>query len=248
MSLAHKPVYSSRPFLTAPYLVDGAGILRPARPNRCPVGPNTYICKVSWHGWRHRKCGPGYPLAKARCRSHDCTFTVYPLGWSPFGRRRAVVVSHAGFDVEDYGAGLDAWTETVFGASSDAAAGCRWPNSAADVVAWRVRYEREPYGVARTQRRHIEGVSALFALAPKLEGRQAGVVAAIGVNLSDIAQAAGRVRDGPALVAEGKKGAAILRILGTPRRRLLPGINRLGVDREYWGPPFSTNHHHHHSW
>lgn len=244
MSLARKPVYSSRPFLTAPYLVGGAGILRPARPSRCPVGPSTCTCVVAWHGWRRRKCGPGYPLAMGRCTVHDCAFTIYPLGWSPFTRRRVVVVSPGGFDIAGQDAGLEAWTETVFGASADASSGCRWPNSGADVVAWRLRYGREPYGVARTQRRHIEGVCVLFALTPKLQNRQTGVVAAIGINLSDIAQTAGRVRDGPALVAEGEKGAAILRTLGAPCRRLLPGINRLGVDREYWGPPFSTNHHH----
>jgi len=242
--LAYKPVYSSRPFLTAPYLVGRLGALRPARPNRCPAGPTTYTCVISWHGWRHRKCGPGYPLAKGRCPAHDCTFTIYPPGWSPYGRRRIVVVSHAGFDVEDHDAGLDAWTETAFGASSDADAGCRWPHSAAEVVAWRRRHEREPYGVARTQRRHIKGINTLFALTAEHAARQASVVAAIGVNLSDVVQAAGRVRDGPPLLAEGKKGAAILNTLGAPRRRLLAGICRLGVDREYWGPPISAPHTH----
>ena len=58
----------------------------------------------------------------------------------------------------------------------------------------------------------------------------------LGIDLADIAQAAGRVRDGPELVAEGEKGAAILSALGRPNRLLLPGIIRLGVDRKYWGP------------
>jgi len=153
-----------------------------------------------------------------------------------------VVVSHTGFDVDGHDVGLDAWTETAFGASSDAASGCRWPHSAAEVVAWRRQHEREPYGVARTQRRHIKGINTLFALTAEHAARQASVVAAIGVNLSDVVQAAGRVRDGPPLLAEGKKGAAILNTLGAPRRRLLSGICRLGVDREYWGPPISTPH------
>lgn len=241
MSLARKPSYSSRPFLTAPYLADRTGALRPARPRRCPVGPSTRTCKVSWHGWRCRKCGPGYPLAKGRCAQHDCTFTIYPLGWSPFGRRRVVILSPAGFDIDRHEVGLSAWTETAFGATADADAGCRWPHSSAEVVAWRGRYKREPYGVAKTQRRHIAGVNTLFALTLELKRCQESVVAAIGVNLSAVAQAAGRVRDGPALVAEGKKGAAILSALGAPCRRLLPGINRLGVDREFWGPPISTH-------
>jgi hypothetical protein len=134
-------------------------------------------------------------------------------------------------------AGLDAWTETAFGASADAAVQVRWPLSHADDGAWRAEYGREPYGVARTQRRHVAAVNVLLALTPQLASERATVVAALGVDLAAITQAAGRVRDGPELVAEGEKGAAILSALGRPGRRLLAGINRLGIDREYWGPP-----------
>lgn len=241
MSLARKPVYSSRPYLTAPYLADGVGVLRPRRPSRCPFGPGSCICVVTWHGWRSRKCGPGYPFSMGRCATHNCTFTIYPPGWSPFGRRTTVVISHAGFDLDDHDAGLGAWQQTAFEASSDAAAGCRWPDSAGEMGRWRREHGREPYGVARTQRRHIDGANILFALTSELEACQATVVAAIGVNLSDIIQASCRVRDGPCLMAEGKKGAAILSSLGPPRRHLLTGINRLGVDRGYWGPPISVH-------
>jgi hypothetical protein len=242
MSLARKIVYSSRGFLTASYVVDGHGSLRPQRPSRCPFAVGVGDCAVSWYGWRCRKCGPGYPLAKGRCSVHEAVFTIYPPGWSPFGRRGAVAVSHAGFDIAGHPAGLDAWTTTAFGASSDAASGRVWPETRAGIIAWRGEHERDPYGVARTQRRHMAGVNALFALTPELSSEQATVVAAIVVNLSDIVQASGRVRDGPFWEAEGKKGAAILSILGAPRRHLLTGINRLGADRKYWGPPISAHH------
>lgn len=137
--------------------------------------------------------------------------------------------------------GVDAWTETAFGASVDAAARVLWPVSHAESGMWRAEHGRDPYGVARTQRRHIAGVNALLALTPRLESERATVVAVLGVDLADISVAAGRVRDGPEVVVEGEKGAAILSAFGRPSRRLLSGINRLGVDREYWGPPVSIH-------
>lgn len=242
MSLARKIFYSSRRFVTAPYLENGEGSLRPERPSHCPLAVGVGACSVSWYGWRQRKCGPGYPLAKGHCSVHKSVFTIYPVGWSPFGRRSVLAISRAGFDITGHADGLDAWTATAFGASSDAAMSRVWPESRAGIGSWRIQHGRDPYGVARTQRRHIAGVNVLMALTSELAGEQAAVVAAIGLNLSDIIQASGRVRDGPFWEAEGKKGAAILSILGTPRRHLLSGINRLGVDRKYWGPPISGHH------
>jgi len=147
----------------------------------------------------------------------------------------------AGFDVAPSGAGLDDWSDTACGAAVDASKSELWPQSGSGVQAWRLKYKRDPYGVARTQRRHIAGINLLFAVSTSNLNEQAAVVAAIGVDLSAIVQAAGRVRDGPSLVAEGSKGADILRSLGRPSRRLLPGITRLGISREYWGPQADKN-------
>jgi len=161
----------------------------------------------------------------------------------PFGRRVVVDIAHSGHDVFVAEASDTGWTDTAFGASADAAAGAIWPLSHAGFGAWRDRHGRDPYGVARTQKRHIAGANALFALTPDFLADRATVVAALGIDLADIVVASGRVRDGPELVAEKKKGAAILSALGRPNRLLLSGIIRLGVDREYWGPPISTPSH-----
>lgn len=237
MSLARKRIYASLRVVVSPYLIDSLGCLRPTRPLVCPLAMGGPPCKIESHGWRRRKCGPGYPLALCYCNTHELSFTVYPPSWPPFGRRPVVDVSPAGHDVVVGAAPADPWTDTAFGAATDAAAHVIWPQSHADDGAWRAAYGREPYGTARTQRRHIAGINALFALTPKLDAERPTVVAALGLDLADIVVAAGRVRDGPELVAEGAKGADLLRALGTPRRRLLAGILRLGVDREYWGPP-----------
>jgi hypothetical protein len=170
------------------------------------------------------------------CKTHKCAFTVYPLDWFPYGRRCLVMLTPYGF--EHSGLGVDAWRETSFGASIEAALGVKWPKSAAEITAWRKTHLRDPYGVERTQKRHIAGVSSLFALPESFADQRPHVVAAIGNNLSDLTfTTSGRARDGPHWIEEGARGAAILRNLGTPRRSLLPGITRLGVDRGFWGKP-----------
>jgi hypothetical protein len=48
---------------------------------------------VRRHGERDRKCGPGHALTVARCRVHELAFTLYPLGWTPYGRVPLIAVS-----------------------------------------------------------------------------------------------------------------------------------------------------------
>lgn len=45
---------------------------------------------------RVRKCGPEYPVVVAQCTEHGCCFTLYPLGWAPYGRDPVVDVEHQG--------------------------------------------------------------------------------------------------------------------------------------------------------
>ncbi len=68
--------------MTALYV---AGMLAVAV-KQCPCGASG-ACKVRVHGYRVRKHGPGFRLVILVCEEHGCVFTVYPLGWFPFGRR-----------------------------------------------------------------------------------------------------------------------------------------------------------------
>lgn len=242
MSLARKPIYAAHLVVTVPYLVDRLGRLRPQRPSRCTAPLAGVECVIVWHGERVRKCGPAYPLAMARCRTHGIAFTLYPPGWLPFGRRIVLAVAPSGLIIDDPGPGLDAWSETCFGATVEASQCLVWPASSGGARAWQMRHGHAPYGVRRTQLRHIAGANTLFGLSSALTSERPTVVAATGLNMSDIVQAAGRVRDGPLLVTEGMKGADILRALGPPNRRLLPGFVRLGIDREYWGRHLRQHH------
>jgi hypothetical protein len=242
MSLATKSTYVFRRIVVAPYFLGADGLWRPERPTVCSCLLGHGPCQISFHRWRKRKCGPQHAVACFRCIEHGCWFTVYPPGWLPFGRRRMVHVSPDGFDVEDHAPGVESWGETAFGAAIDANASRLWPLSAGDFVAWEDRFGHAPYGVRRTQSRHVDGVLGLFAVHAELSAERARVAALLDLDLSAIVMAAKRSRDGPPLVASGAKGAELLSAAGRPSRRLLPGLIRLGADRQYWGPPQNTQH------
>lgn len=240
MSLAPKPVSARRRVVIARYFADPDGRLRPERPGRCPLASEGHVCRIWRHRCRPRKCGPGHDIAGFLCVEHGCSFTVYPPAWQPYGRRPLVEITPAGLDVLGLEGGNEAWVETTFGAAVDADAKRPWPTAANGNAAWRERVGREPYGVRRTQRRHIAGMLRFFALVDDLVRERPRVAATIAIDLLDIVKAAGHARDGPAVVAKGAKGAELLRTIGAPRRQLLSGFVRLGADRGYWGPPNET--------
>ena len=241
MSLARKPAYALRRVVTAAYFFDRIGRLRPERPKRCARLDGGGECRISFHRWRLRKCGVEHALACFICLKHACSFTVYPPGWLPFGRRPLVHVTASGFEVGGLGDGAEAWRETVFGGAVDASAKRLWPLTASGSKEWEDRHGREPYGVRRTQARHVKGVLGLLALTVELARERPTVAAVLEFDLSRIAVCAARPRDGPPLVACGAKGAELLSAVGRPRRRMLSGFVRLGADRQYWGPPINTH-------
>lgn len=57
-----------------------------ALPSACPCHGDGRACDVRRHGLRARKCGPGHALTVVRCRVHALAFTLYPMGWTPYGR------------------------------------------------------------------------------------------------------------------------------------------------------------------
>ncbi len=236
MSLAPKPIYASRRVITAPYFVDQYDRLAPRRPSRCVTTDDRGTCLIAFHRWRPRKCGLDYPLACFQCKTHNCSFTVYPPGWLPFGRRSIIPLTPSGFDIHGLGVS-EGWQETAFGASIDAGQKQLCPLGAGGAREWEKKYGYLPYGVRRTQARHITGVLRLMALRGDLEDQRPKVAAVLGLNLSAITSCAARPRDGPPLVACGAKGAELLSAVGRPCQRLLASFLRLGKDLQFWGPP-----------
>ncbi len=238
MSFAPKPVYSARRVVSVPYFVDPDGDgMRPDIPTQCPSGEDDVACRLHRHRSRRRKCGLRHKLAGFRCLVHDCTFTAYPPSWKPFGRRPIAEVAPDGSDVDGLEPGVEAWRDTAFGAAVDAAAQRPWPLTAGGIIKWRERFGVEPYGVRRTQLRHLEGSRRLFALDPDQTTEHPRVASTIQADLTDIVSASHRVRDGPGMVACGEGIVGLLSTLGHPGRRMLTGFDRLGVARGYWGPP-----------
>ena len=112
-----------RPFVSSPYSPGGEGVLAPAIPDVGPCSRQSKpACSVFLHHKRPRLTGPCFPLSVVRCRTHGVTFTLYPPGHVPYGRKAI------GSDVPTVGmAGAKAFVGTLFDASLDASQGSPWP-------------------------------------------------------------------------------------------------------------------------
>jgi len=58
------------------------------KPKSCPFAQPGVGCCVTLHDQRYRKTGPVHSLAVLRCHVHQRSFTVYPLGFTPYARRQ----------------------------------------------------------------------------------------------------------------------------------------------------------------
>lgn len=215
--------------------------LRPKKPKYCIFCIDFKAdCHITSKDKRRRKAGPEHPLFVFGCKTHNVCFTVYPLGWSQYGRRPLVDLAPDGssFDVNPIDAcdnGLGIWQETVFGAAIDAAQGRKWPLTTAGILR---ATEPKPYGVFATQRRHITGVMQLLRLNVESNDKDRELIAAkLPVSFSALESSAVNIRDGPKLdrwQREGSEGATTTQKL-TPPRRWLEHLLQLGADLNFWG-------------
>lgn len=111
------------------------GRMSPIIPRHCPFGGDGEECRVGAHGRRERKRGPGFALVVAVCHAHGRHFTLYPPGWTPWGRVPVLPSEESE---------TEAWESTLFVAPMDAASGVLWPELSVGAV-----------GCARTQGRWI---------------------------------------------------------------------------------------------
>jgi hypothetical protein len=235
MSLSLKPNASKRPFVMVAYLADDRGILRPDRPAQCPYAQEGICkCRLRILRWRSRVFGPGFLLCVLECLDHGHSFTVYPRGWPPYARKPIAALDHAGrFVVPEHDASC--WTETAFAAAVAAGSGELWP----DTVTLGPSLPGDDIATApcrKTQRRHVAGVMRLFALDATATSKERELVAlALSLDLTLLARAAGRIRDGPSLKARGEEGATVLTQLPSAASTV-DSLLRLGTARGFWGP------------
>jgi hypothetical protein len=126
--VCHDPqTVARRHFVVTPYEPDGDQFL-PQLPDTCPVeARDGQPCRLFQDHFRKRKSGPAFALCVMRCRIHAIGFTLYPPGYTPWGRRPWVYeggVTQAEDDVED---NAQRFRNTYFDAALDAAAGVLWP-------------------------------------------------------------------------------------------------------------------------
>lgn len=197
-----------RDFIIGEYRVDATGERTTELPRAGPCGPG---CRIRWHDTRERETGPGHPLLVVRCVVHGRSFTVYPPGFTPYGRQRLVPEQ-------------ERWEATVFEAALDAAEGERWSDIGAKGGWW------------STQWRHLVRLGVLLGLSVgEREGEQAG--RALGVDLHVLVGG----REGFRAGGYRRRGRAVLAVLEAVRgaggdvlRRLLHAGRVTGL----WGRGF----------
>lgn len=98
-----------RPFLTVPYYFGDSGQLHPLEGvDRCPWSAANERCRLRKHSFRRRATGPQLPLRVMYCNVHRKYFTLYPVGYVPYERKRHSLTTLGGFIVESEGRPFEA--------------------------------------------------------------------------------------------------------------------------------------------
>lgn len=161
---------AKRKFITTGYARTDSGEVEATLPTMCAHGGDGQSCQVRRHEKRERAFGPGYPLQVVVCVTHQVCFTLYPYGWTPWGRRPVLAMQRR----------RAAWHKTVFLAAVAAATGQLWPEEAG--------IEDGSWHRASTQRRQIMRAGHILGLwGPQAHRDQAPDE--LGVSLDELRQA-----------------------------------------------------------
>lgn len=204
-----------RDFVVTVYEVGHGGAQQPLLPLHCPFGGDGASCRVGVHCRRERKQGPGFALAVAVCHEHRRYFTLYPPGWTPWGRTPVCSTTAQG---------RTDWATTLFVAALDAAAGDLWPVESCGAL-----------GCAKTQARWIHRGARWLGVAGTERATEAAA-SVLDLPLSELVRArsqfagAGRRRGGRALEPLLQQRAWA----ETDLRRLLVVGGRAGVCGRAW--------------
>ena len=233
MSLSPKPVVSKRPFIVIAYVADAKGFPRPQKPVKCPtLNHDNKSCLIYIERWRKRLCGFSFRLAGMNCLPHSISFTIYPPGAVPYGRRPLLLMDHAGGVVEPEN-GESSLLGTSFEAAADASKDHLWPE---DVQLGPLPEDGVKMQSRRTQRRHITGALRLFGLDTHstLKDREK-VARHLNIGVTKLEAGATKIRDGPSLIVQGMEAVRVLEQLSVIRL-MMTGLLALGTNQGYWGP------------
>ncbi len=200
--MCHDPqTVARRHFVVTPYEPVGDKLL-PQLPDTCPLeAQDGQPCRLFRDHFRERKTGPRFALCVMRCRTHEIGFTLYPPGYTPWGRKAwgpDGIVAKAGD-------GAERFRNTYFDAALDAAEGVFWP---------REKTLDSDFGQPSdlTQECHLHRAIRLLGVtqAPSIREVFAQLLCIPGQTLHD---AAGIVGQSPNLADLGRAVCRVLEVL-----------------------------------
>ena len=147
--------YTGKIYVATPYTADSDGIYTAELPTRCPRPPLPgQPCDITVNHRRERKTGPCIPLFVVHCATHKISFTLYPPGHVPYGRKSITAIALDESPCINT-TGKDRFGGTLFEAALDAAEGDPWA----------YHYQPDKTGSSfNTQTAHIQRALAMFGL------------------------------------------------------------------------------------
>ncbi len=224
--VCHDPqTVACRHFVITPYEPLGNQLL-PQLPDICPLGvKDGRACRLFTDHFRERKTGPKFALCVMRCRTHAIGFTLYPPGYTPWGRKPWVADGIVG-KAEDNTEWL---RNTYFEAALDAAQGVFWP---------REKTLDCDFGTPSdlTQHCHLSRSIRLLGInqEPSLRERFAHLLGIPGQTLIDAARIIGQQ---PSLAGLGRAVCTVLEAIPLTLTRVFESLALCGASVGLWPPP-----------
>ena len=230
-SCAERP-WRSVAFVITPYVPGPDGRLRAKIPACCPIRMKTGQtgCRLVVVHHRFRKTGPRHPLTAVRCRTHRCTFTLYPPGYAPYRRQSLVDVAPDGSEIYgDRKAGLHETrlSDTLFQVALDAKSGHEESRQSSEAL------PQKPNG---TQRRHLCLAARIVGVARDLSERVRSSIAAV-LSVDHLRLHEGSRATGQRMLAKAVYGVLAVLIGQKFAVRWAMELLTCGHLIGYWGEP-----------
>lgn len=183
-------------------------------------------CRIVIDHYRDRKTGPGMVLV-VRCTVHKIGFTLYPIGYTPYGRSKIAPISPDG-KMSIGLQGADRFSCTYFDAALDAAGSNAWRHDYQDLS------PTVPPFV--TQSLHLKKHCTWFGINPDSDAAQReAVIQLLNVPGQVLNDHMLRISEYPGYQNRGKAICSILEILHSGPS-LFERLGALGSNVGFWPP------------
>jgi hypothetical protein len=171
-----------------------------------------------------------------KCITHKHCFTLYPPGYTPYGRKLVLRVAADGGMVLDLEDGAERFRGTQFDAALDAAQGKPWRNGDNGAGGSTPTFT--------TQVNHIQRIAVMLGLEPDLSDDQRLAIAqTLPLSTLFLQEGANCFRNNPGYKEAGQAICSILEKL--PNTTLLfERLAEAGAQTGLWPEPFFVDSHH----